>query len=217
MENQPRITNYQLHRIILKNKIMFLLLFNFLKNGILRPLTKHSLLYTRRLPLTNNHFLLPTTFFLITLLTSCYSFTGGSITSGMKTVSVPLFENNAPVIVPILSQAFTETLKDRIRTQSPLSFVRTDGQANFQGRITGYDIRPVSLQGNNTGLAGQTRLTITVQVKYNNTLKPDENFDQSFSRFRDFTGSLSTKEQQLIKDINLQLAEDIYNRAFANW
>lgn len=172
---------------------------------------------TFHLPLTTNHLLITTIYLLLTLLSSCYSFTGGSITPGMKTVSVSLFENNAPIVVPILSQAFTETLKDRIRTQSPLSFVRSEGQASFTGRITGYDIRPVSLQGNNTGIAGQTRLTITVQVKYNNALKPDENFDQSFSRFRDFTGSLSAKEQQLIKDINQQLAEDIYNRAFANW
>ena len=166
--------------------------------------------------LTLNHLSL----IIITLLFSgcgLYSFTGGSITPGMKTVSVPLFENNAPLVVTTLSQAFTETLKDRIRTQSPLSFVKTDGQANFQGRITGYDIRPVSLQGNESGVAGQTRLTITVQVKYNNILKPDENFDQSFSRFRDFRGSLAAQEQQLIKDINLQLSEDIYNRAFANW
>ncbi len=159
-----------------------------------------------------------TYYLLLTLLfTSCYSFTGGSITPGMKTVSVPLFENNAPLVVPTLSQAFTETLKDRIRTQSPLSFVRTDGQASFNGRITGYDIRPVAIQGNDSGLAGQTRLTITVQVKYVNAIKPDENFDQSFSRFQDFKGSLASQEQALIKNINLQLSEDIYNRAFANW
>lgn len=159
-----------------------------------------------------------TSYLLLTLLfTSCYSFTGGSITPGMKTVSVSLFENNAPLVVPILSQAFTEVLKDRIRTQSPLSFVRADGQASFQGRITGYDIRPVAIQGNNSGLAGQTRLTITVQVKYVNAIKPDENFEQSFSRFQDFKGSLSAQEQALIKNINLQLSEDIYNRAFANW
>lgn len=179
---------------------------------------------TSYLPFSTNHFLLTTpcllliiSYLITVMLTGCYSFTGGSITPGMKTVSVPLFENNAPLVVPTLSQAFTETLKDRIRTQSPLSFVRVDGQANFMGRITGYDIRPVAMQGNESGIAGQTRLTITVQVKYNNAIKPDENFDQSFSRFKDFRGSLSTQEQQLIKDINLQLAEDIYNRAFANW
>ncbi len=176
-----------------------------------------SKIKNQKFDFTTYHLPLTTIYLLLTLLSSCYSFTGGSITPGMKTVSVSLFENNAPIVVPILSQAFTETLKDRIRTQSPLSFVRSEGQASFTGRITGYDIRPVSLQGNSTGIAGQTRLTITVQVKYNNALKPDENFDQSFSRFRDFTGSLSTKEQQLIKDINQQLAEDIYNRAFANW
>ena len=42
------------------------------------------------------------------LLSGCgiYSFTGGSISAGMKTVSVSLFENNAPLVVPSLSQNF---------------------------------------------------------------------------------------------------------------
>ncbi len=153
------------------------------------------------------------------LLSSCgiYSFTGGSITPGMKTVSVQLFENNAPLVVPNLSQSFTESLKDRIRTQTGLSFIRNGGDASFEGRITNYDIRPVSIQGNETSLAGQTRLTITVSVKYTNLLKVDDSFEQSFSRYRDFKGSLASQEQQLIKDINLQLSEDIFNRAFANW
>ena len=41
-----------------------------------------------------------------------YSFTGGSISAGMKTVSVIVFENTAPLVNPNLSQAFTEALKE---------------------------------------------------------------------------------------------------------
>lgn len=158
----------------------------------------------------------------ILLISSCgiYSFTGGSISAGMKTVSVPLFENNAPLVVPNLSQLFTEALKDRIRSQTSLSFLRVDGDANFEGRITAYNVQPVAIQANDQVTAGLNRLTITVQVKYSNNIEPGKGFEQSFTRYKDFssqTSSFASQEQQLIRDINQQLTEDIYNRAFANW
>ena len=56
--------------------------------------------------------------------------------------------------------------------------------------------------------------------KYTNKIEPDKSFDQAFTRFKDFNpqGSpFTTQEQALVKDINQQLTEDIYNRAFANW
>ncbi len=159
---------------------------------------------------------------LVLSLTACgiYSFTGGSISAGMKTVSVLVFENTAPLVNPNLSQAFTESLKERIRSQTSLSFLRTDGEANFQGRITDYNMQPVAIQANEQVTAGLTRLSITVNVKYTNRLEADKSFEQSFTRFKDFStqgAPFSSQEPALIKDINQQLTEDIYNRAFANW
>lgn len=156
---------------------------------------------------------------LLMLQQSCgYKLSGASIPVEMKTVSVQFFENNAQLVVPYLSQQFTEELKDRIRSQSRLSVIRSEGDANFQGNITEYSIRPVAIQGNER--AGLNRLTITVSVKYTNSLKPEQNFEQSFSRFQDFSlaeSSLQTQESRLIAIINKQLSEDIFNRAFANW
>lgn len=152
------------------------------------------------------------------LLSSCwiYSFSGASIPPNMKTVNVVFFENNAPIVVPTLSNAFTEALKARIRNQSALSVVRNDADATFEGRITDYNIKPVAITGNERSEA--TRLTITVNVKYTNKLVPEQSFEQSFSRFSDFQGSnIAGNEQKLITDINRQLTEDIFNRAFANW
>lgn len=155
----------------------------------------------------------------ILFLNGCgiYSFTGGSISPGMKTVSVLLFENTAPLVVPNLSQSFTEALKDRIRSQTSLSFLRVDGDAAFEGRITNYTIQPVAIQGNQAGL---TRLSITISVKYTNKIDKEKNFEQPFTRFIDFSTQSSpfaAQEQTLIKNINQQLTEDIYNKAFANW
>ncbi len=157
---------------------------------------------------------------IILLLQSCgtYSFSGASIPPEMKTISVQFFENNAQLVVPNLSQQFTEALKERVRNQSRLSIVRSDGDANLEGRITDYTIRPVAIQGNER--AGLNRLTITVNVKYSNNLNPELNFEQSFQAFQEFSlnqGSIQSQEQGLIRLINKQLTELIFNKAFANW
>ncbi|WP_026897127.1 LPS assembly lipoprotein LptE [Daejeonella oryzae] len=156
---------------------------------------------------------------LLLMQQSCgYKLSGASIPPEMKTISVQFFENNSSLVVPYLSQQFTEALKERIRSQSRLNIIRSDADANFEGRISDYSIRPVAIQGNER--AGLNRLTITVFVKYTNTLKPEQGFEQSFSRFKDFsvqTRTLQAQEADLIKEINVQLTEDIFNRAFANW
>jgi len=147
---------------------------------------------------------------------------GSSIPIDMKTINVAFFENNAPLVVNNLSTLFTEALKERIRSQSRLSIVRGESDATMEGTITGFSYAPVSVQAtnNNTApLATATRLTITVSVKYVNNkdkkLSPD--FEQSFSRYTDFTGDINSQEQNLIRIVNQQLTEDIFNKAFANW
>lgn len=146
-----------------------------------------------------------------------YSFTGGSIPPEMKTVSIPFFDNTAPLVVPYLSQQFTEALKERVRNQSRLSLIRTEADANFEGRITDYSIRPAGIEAE-TQRAALNRLSITVSVKFTSTVKPELGFEQSFTRYADFQGSITnSNEQRFIKEVNTQLTEDIYNRAFANW
>jgi len=154
---------------------------------------------------------------LLFLFQACgiYSFSGASIPDDMKTVTVEFFENNAPMVVPYLSQQFTEALKERIRNQSRLSIVRSGADAIFEGRITDYSIAPSAVTGQER--AELNRLTITVNVKYTNNLKPDLSFEQSFSRYVEFKGSIQTQESQLIPEVNRMLTEDIFNRAFANW
>ncbi|CAM4256686.1 Lipopolysaccharide-assembly [Pedobacter westerhofensis] len=158
---------------------------------------------------------------LVMLVNSCsVKLNGISIPGEMKTITVLFFENNAPLVVPTLSQDFTEALKNRIRTQTRLNIVTSDAQAVFEGRITGYDIRPVALQNNNNPSAGANRLTIKVSVKYTNNINPKLSFEESFERYKDFpvgTTTFDIAQIQLIKDINVMLIEDIFNRAFAQW
>lgn len=158
----------------------------------------------------------------IVLLHGCkvgYSFSGASIAPDVKTVSIKTFQNVAPLAQPTLSQTFTESLKDIFITQTNLSLVEKGGDLQFEGKITGYNVAPVAIQGNQVSTASLNRLTITVQVKFVNTKDEKQNFEQNFSRFADFDASrnLASVENELTKDINSQLSQDIFNRAVTNW
>ena len=154
------------------------------------------------------------------LITSCkvsYSLRGTNIAPEILTYSVQFFQNRAPVVQAQLSQVFTDELRDRIQGQTRLELVNGYGDVDFSGEITNYETRPTAITGDE--VAALNRLTITVRVKYDNTLFPDESFDSSFSRFEDYPSSqdLASVEEDLIESIVDQLIEDIFNKAFVNW
>ena len=146
---------------------------------------------------------------------------GASIPAEMKTINVGFFENNAPLVVSNLSQVFTEALKDRIRSQSRLNIVRDpEANATMSGAIVNYTITPAAIEATNPNsppIANASRLSITVNVKYTNEFDKKYNFEQQFTKYQDFQGDISSREQALIQNIVRQLAEDIFNKAFANW
>jgi len=160
---------------------------------------------------------------IVLALTSCsYRFNGASIPDEMKTIKIDYFENNAAFVDPNLSNRLTEDFKTRIRTQSKLSITQGDAQAKFEGRITDYDIKPISIQDNAKPIAGANRLTITVSVTYTVNIKgkEKEGFTQTFSAFTDFSlagQSLASQQAALNKKVIDQLTENIFNRAFAQW
>ena len=160
-------------------------------------------------------------------LTACgiYSFTGASIPAEAKTVSVQYFSNKAATIQATLSQVFTERLKDMLVEQTNLTLSENEGDLAFSGYISKYQIKPMAIKADET--AGQNRLTITVKVTYNNSFDAKSNFEQTFSRYRDYDSSLNLTdddpessdqvEDRLIEEITKELVEDIFNKAFVNW
>ncbi|MBC8464146.1 MAG: LptE family protein [Bacteroidetes bacterium] len=153
------------------------------------------------------------------LLSACgiYSFTGASISPEVETVSIAYFPNNAPMVQPTLSNTFTESLKDKFISQTNLDLLNNNGDLHFEGSITGYKVKPIAIQANET--AAQNRLTISVKVAFTNAFDEENNFSKSFSRFADYssTQDLSAVETELIEQIVDELTEDIFNKAVANW
>ena len=146
-----------------------------------------------------------------------YSFSGASIPLEAKTVSVPYFPNNAPMVAPSLSSTLTDALQDKFAKQTKLELVSTGGDLAFEGEITNYTSTPAAITAAET--AAMNRLTITVKVKFTNIYEPQNNYNKSFSAFAEYdaTSLLQDVQDSLITEICEQLVQDIFNAAVANW
>lgn len=158
---------------------------------------------------------------LMFMLTSCsvrYSMTGGQFGEA-KTFSVDYFRPQTGLATPVYAQQFSESLKDYLLAQSPLKLKESDGDLQFSGSIVVYDIVPASATGGEQETASMNRMTISVKVKYTNTLEEELSFEKSFSKFADFEADrdLTSVEQDLWKSINEQLIVEIYNASVGNW
>ena len=150
-----------------------------------------------------------------------YTMSGASISPEVKSVFIDYFRNRAKVINPTLSQAFTEAMKDKFVNETGLTLNTDNGDLEFSGEITGYDVRPLSIQKSDTGrdFASMNRLTITVKVIFVNNKDHDQDFNTTFSAYYDWDSykTINQVENEAVQEINTQLIEDIFNKSVANW
>ncbi len=156
----------------------------------------------------------------VLLLAGCsggYSFTGASIPPGAKSIGISPFPNYASTVNPQLSQTLTDQLMQMFSSQTPLAVTTDEGDLQISGQITGYDTRASALSSSDE--VSMNRLTITIRVKFVNTLNPEADFEQQFSRYRDYAASqdFSSVESGLVSEIVTELCEDIFNKSVVNW
>ena len=166
--------------------------------------------------------LLSTLLFAVSLLTlgGCsggYSFTGASIPAEAKTISITQFPNYASTVNPQLSQKLYDGLQQMFSSQTSLGVTSDDGDLQIIGEITDYSTRASSI-GSDDNVA-TNRFTISIKVSFTNRFDPKANFEQSFSRFKDYAASrdFSSVEQSLTDEIVNELCEDIFNKSVVNW
>jgi hypothetical protein len=146
-----------------------------------------------------------------------YSMSGASISPEVKTLSVTYFTDRSNSGQSTLSQQFTDNLREKCRRQTSLKIVTEGGDVNFDCEITGFDITPTAIQSNDQ--AARNRLTVTVHVKYTNSVDPKSSYEANFPRYQDYTSTKTPEEvyPELLPKIIDDITEDIFNKAFVNW
>jgi len=146
-----------------------------------------------------------------------YSLSGASIPEGAKTFSVAYFPNNAPMVSPSLSSTLVEALKDKFSRQTKLQLVEENGDFAFEGEIVGYTSTTASVSSDDYAILN--RLTITVKVKFTNSVVPENSFNRVFTAFTDYdsTQLLTDVQTELDAEIVSQIVTDIFQAAASNW
>ncbi len=158
------------------------------------------------------------------LIAGCkyYSFTGASIPEGVETVQVNFFVNNAAnevgsVFEPGLDRDFTNAIQEMLLNQTNLELTNLNGHLIYEGEIAEYRVSPMTATANEK--AAQNRLTMSVNLRFFNTLNGDDDFEKRFSFFYDFdaTAQLQSIQAEAHEVLFERITQDIFNESLAKW
>ncbi len=147
-----------------------------------------------------------------------YSFSGTSIQSDVKNITINYFDYKALKVNPTLSNDLTEALRNQFRKMTNLEQVDMDGDLEITGEITGYDVKATAITAGD--VASQNRLTVTIKVSFTNKKHPEDDFtNKSFSAYSDYdsNNSLDSVESTLVTEIIEKLVDDVFNASVAQW
>ena len=150
--------------------------------------------------------------------TISYKFNGASIDySKTRSISIADFPNTAELVHPPLSQEFSEKLRDVYTKQTRLQVLKKAGDMHLEGEITGYQLTPMAISADT--YASETKLTITIKVRFTNNKNPTEDFEKTYSAYQTFDSNLMLNDVQdeLLKTMIDEITDNIYNDTVARW
>mgnify|MGYP003770576235 FL=1 len=162
-------------------------------------------------------------FFLILLCiaSSCrisYSFRTASINYDLtKTLYIGHFVNQAPLVYPPLEQRFNEEMQDMFTRNTRLQLVNQNGDMEIEGEIVGYELTPLAVQED--AFASETRLTMTVRMRFRNNKTDEPDIEERISAQRTFPSNtmFDTVQDELIAELIDEIVDQIFNATMSNW
>lgn len=159
--------------------------------------------------------------FLTLLLTGCsirYRFNGASIDySTTKSISIADFPNMAALVNPSLSNEFSEALRDLFARQTRLQILRRGGNLELEGEIADYVLTPMAVAADS--YSSETKLTLTIRVRFTNNVNPEESFEKTYTAFQTFDANrlLTDVQEELCATMITEITENIFNDTVAKW
>lgn len=160
-------------------------------------------------------------FSLLPMLFGCsfkgYSFNGSSINYDViKTIQLDKIVNRAPYVWAPMETMLNNDIKDRYANQTRLQQVKRDGDMQISGEIVNYDQFNKAVSSD--GYSSQVQLRMVVNIRFTNK-KTNENWERQFTAQAAYESgvSLSSVQEDLVKDMIKDLVDQIYNATVANW
>lgn len=135
-----------------------------------------------------------------------------------KTFQVNYFQNNADLVEPGIERTFTLELQKIIQNQTNLNLVSSGGDLLYDGEIVEYRVTPMTATADQ--LAAQSRLTVSVNVRFTNKNKEKDDFEKRFSFYYDYPGTEQLTGGQLTTALSVifeRITQDVFNESLAKW
>lgn len=157
-------------------------------------------------------------FLLILHIESCvYSFRGTSVPSHIKTVAIPIFDDQSGFGEAGLRDKFTNAVIARFINDNTLQISdRNTADSMLEGVITSVRTEPSVVGGGEQ--VRKWRITVTVKLTYTDQKLHRKMWEKSLSNWGDYdyTGGLSARADGIQQAIN-KLAEDILIETVSGW
>jgi len=139
-----------------------------------------------------------------------YSFSGSNLPSHIKTVAVPLFENETPEFG--IDQELTDGVIEKITHDNTLKITQNRSADSI---IKGKILRVVDRAGqyNKDEKASSFRVTITVDVSFVDLKKRKTIWQATWSQWGDYTDN----RDEGIREAIDKLSVDILNKTVSGW
>lgn len=159
--------------------------------------------------------------FISVLVLSCsisYKFNGSSIDyTKIKSISISDFPNTAELVYTPLSQEFSESLRDSYAKQTRLQLLKKNGDLHLEGEVVGYQLTPLAIAADS--YSSQTKVTLTIKVRFSNNKNPEDDFEKTYSASQTFDSKnmLTDVQDDLVKLMIADIVDNIYNDTVAKW
>ena len=147
-----------------------------------------------------------------------YKFDGASIDyTKTKTIQIADFPIRSSYVWGPMESMFNNQLKDQFANHTKLIQVKRNGDLQIDGEITRYEQRNKAVSAE--GYSAQTELSMTVNVRFTNNKRHEEDFEKQFTATQSYetTQSLNSVQEELVTEMCKDLCDQIYNATVANW
>jgi len=146
-----------------------------------------------------------------------YSFTGASVPSHLKTVAIPLVDDQSGFGTPGLREQFTTELTNQFINDNSLEVTeRTTADAILEGVITAVTDAPAVVQQGEQ--VAKRRVTVSARFAFQDMKLRRKAWEKTFSNWGDYDSGGGLSQQQAgIQEAIKKIAEDVLLETVSGW
>ena len=149
--------------------------------------------------------------------TGCYSFTGASVPKHLKTIAIPLVDDESGFGEANLRETFTTALTNLFLSDNSLEVAdKITADSILEGVITTVSDAPsVVTQGE---AVTKRRITVTVKFAYQDKVQRKKLWEKTFSQWGDYDSGGGLSQQQTgLQEAIKKVTEDVLLETVSGW